>query len=264
MIILITLVALGFLIYPSLSNYINNKLAVSTISTYTEKVNNKNSEEISDLIKKANAYNYALFHGTAPNQLPSDLGIKKGDMLGYVEIPNININSPIYFGTDPSTLKKGVGSLEGTSFPVGGESTHAVLAAHTGLTTQKLFTDIDKLKKGDIFFVHTFKKDMAYKVDQIKVVHPDQIDDLKIIKGKDYVTLLTCYPYGINTERLLVRGERTTLTPQAEKEVKTISENVQVFNHANIKLVLILISLIILLIIIIISFIRLKLKNRKK
>lgn len=256
--------ALGFLIYPSLSNYINNKLAVSTISTYTKKVDTKKPEEISDIIKKANAYNYDLFHGTAPNELPSNLGIKKGDMLGYVEIPNININSPIYFGTDSSTLKKGVGMLEGTSFPVGGESTHSVLAAHTGLTTQKLFTDIDKLKKGDIFFVHVFKKDMAYKVDQIKVVHPDQIEDLKIIKGKDYVTLLTCYPYGINTERLLVRGERTKLTPQAEKELKVSHKSTEVFNHSNIKLIVILISLLILLLIIIASFVRIKIKNRKK
>ncbi|MGG5460450.1 class C sortase [Clostridium sp. B9] len=207
---------------------------------------------------------FNFIYGIALNELPSNLGIKQGDILGYLEVPSIKLNLPIYFGTDPNTLTKGIGMLEGTSFPVGGESTHSVLAAHTGLTNQKLFTDIDKLKKGDIFFIHIFKKKMAYKVNQIKVVHPDQIDELKIIKGKDYVTLLTCYPYGINTERLLVRGERTDITPQIEKEIEVAQKNTNIFAHTNKKLIIIIILLLIILLLIVVSFIKIKFANSKK
>lgn len=156
--ILITLIALGFLLYPSFSNYINNKFAVSTISDYTEKINNVKDEEVDDLIKNINKYNYDLFNGTAENELPDCLNIHEGDVLGYIEIPSINIKLPIYYGTSVDILKKGVGVLEGTSLPVGGENTHSVLSAHTGLANQKLFTDIDKLKDGDVFYLHILKK----------------------------------------------------------------------------------------------------------
>lgn len=273
--ILITLVALGFLIYPILSNYINNKFAVSTISEYNKKINSISNDEIDDLTQKLNKYNNDLFNGTAPNKLPSSLNIKNGSLLGYIEIPSININLPVYFGTSSDDLKKGVGMLEGTSFPIGGENTHSVLAAHTGLTTQKLFTDIDKLKKGDVFTLHIFKNNLEYKVNQIKIVSPDQINDLKIVDGKDYVTLLTCYPYGVNTERLLVRGERTTLNSndknlddknlndknQIENNIKKTTET---FNHININLIITLIILFIILLFLIILFLIMKFKSRSK
>ena len=251
--ILITLIALGFLLYPSFSNYINNKFAVSTISDYTEKINNVKDEEVDDLIKNINKYNYDLFNGTAENQLPDYLNIHEGDVLGYIEIPSINIKLPIYYGTSVDILKKGVGVLEGTSLPVGGENTHSVLSAHTGLANQKLFTDIDKLKDGDVFYLQILKKDLAYKVNQIKVVHPDEIDELKISDGKDYVTLLTCYPYGINTERLLVRGERTDLSPS---NVEQVQKEISTFNHSNENLILIVIILISVLIIIFLLFLK--------
>ncbi len=259
--ILITLIALGFLLYPSFSNYINNKFAVSTISDYTEKINNVKDEEVDDLIKNINKYNYDLFNGTAENQLPDCLNIHEGDVLGYIEIPSINIKLPIYYGTSVDTLKKGVGVLEGTSLPVGGENTHSVLSAHTGLANQKLFTDIDKLKDGDVFYLHILKKDLAYKVNQIKVVHPDEIDDLKISEGNDYVTLLTCYPYGINTERLLVRGERTDLSEMTEVQVQ---KEISTFNHSNENLILIVIILISVLIIIFLLFLIMKFKGKNK
>lgn len=258
--ILITLIAMGFLIYPSLSNYINNKMAVSTISDYTKKINNVNDEELNDLIKKINKYNEELFNGTADNTLPSNLNIEKGSTLGYIEIPSINVNLPIYFGTSVDTLKKGVGVLEGTSIPVGGINTHSVLSAHTGLTNQKLFTDIDKLKEGDIFYLHIFKKNLAYKVNQIKVVSPNQIDDLKIVNGKDYVTLLTCYPYGVNTERLLVRGERTDLSPSNMVDVQ---KEIGTFNHSNKNLILIVIILFAIIIFIFLLFLIMKFKHKK-
>ena len=259
--ILITLIALGFLLYPSFSNYINNKFAVSTISDYTEKINNVKDEEVDDLIKNINKYNYDLFNGTAENELPDCLNIHEGDVLGYIEIPSINIKLPIYYGTSVDILKKGVGVLEGTSLPVGGENTHSVLSAHTGLANQKLFTDIDKLKDGDVFYLHILKKDLAYKVNQIKVVHPDEIDELKISDGKDYVTLLTCYPYGINTERLLVRGERTDLSPS---NVEQVQKEISTFNHSNENLILIVIILISVLIIIFLLFLIMKFKGKNK
>ena len=259
--ILITLIALGFLLYPSFSNYINNKFAVSTISDYTEKINNVKDEEVDDLIKNINKYNYDLFNGTAENQLPDYLNIHQGDVLGYIEIPSINIKLPIYYGTSVDILKKGVGVLEGTSLPVGGENTHSVLSAHTGLANQKLFTDIDKLKDGDVFYLHILKKDLAYKVNQIQVVHPDEIDELKISDEKDYVTLLTCYPYGINTERLLVRGERTDLSPS---NVEQVQKEISTFNHSNENLILIVIILISVLIIIFLLFLIMKFKGKNK
>ncbi len=259
--ILITLIALGFLLYPSFSNYINNKFAVSTISDYTEKINNVKDEEVDDLIKNINKYNYDLFNGTAENELPDCLNIHQGDVLGYIEIPSINIKLPIYYGTSVDILKKGVGVLEGTSLPVGGENTHSVLSAHTGLANQKLFTDIDKLKDGDVFYLHILKKDLAYKVNQIKVVHPDEIDELKISDEKDYVTLLTCYPYGINTERLLVRGERTDLSPS---NVEQVQKEISTFNHSNENLILIVIILISVLIIIFLLFLIMKFKGKNK
>ena len=259
--ILITLIALGFLLYPSFSNYINNKFAVSTISDYTEKINNVKDEEVDDLIKNINKYNYDLFNGTAENQLPDYLNIHEGDVLGYIEIPSINIKLPIYYGTSVDILKKGVGVLDGTSLPVGGENTHSVLSAHTGLANQKLFTDIDKLKDGDVFYLHILKKDLAYKVNQIKVVHPDEIDELKISDDKDYVTLLTCYPYGINTERLLVRGERTDLSPS---NVEQVQKEISTFNHSNENLILIVIILILVLIIIFLLFLIMKFKGKNK
>lgn len=259
--ILITLIALGFLLYPSFSNYINNKFAVSTISDYTEKINNVKDEEVDDLIKNINKYNYDLFNGTAENQLPEYLNIHEGYILGYIEIPSINIKLPIYYGTSVDILKKGVGVLEGTSLPVGGENTHSVLSAHTGLANQKLFTDIDKLKDGDVFYLHILKKDLAYKVNQIKVVHPDEIDELKISDDKDYVTLLTCYPYGINTERLLVRGERTDLSPS---NVEQVQKEISTFNHSNENLILIVIILNSVLIIIFLLFLIMKFKGKNK
>ncbi|EJT6154632.1 class C sortase [Clostridium perfringens] len=259
--ILITLIALGFLLYPSFSNYINNKFAVSTISDYTEKINNVKDEEVDDLIKNINKYNYDLFNGTAENELPDCLNIHEGDVLGYIEIPSINIKLPIYYGTSVDILKKGVGVLDGTSLPVGGENTHSVLSAHTGLANQKLFTDIDKLKDGDVFYLHILKKDLAYKVNQIKVVHPDEIDELKISDEKDYVTLLTCYPYGINTERLLVRGERTDLSPS---NVEQVQKEISTFNHSNENLILIVIILISVLIIIFLLFLIMNFKGKNK
>lgn len=211
---------IGLMAYPSLANYINNKYAVSIIDDYQNQVENTDEAELKDMIEMATAYNDSLpgsfpanpFNGSnisknAKLNYKDFFMIQKNAMIGYVEVPKVDIYLPIYYGTEDEVLNKGVGLIENSSLPVAGESTHAVLSAHTGLPSQKLFTGIEDLQKGDVFFIHVLNKVYAYKVNQIVVVLPDETDELMIQKDKTYVTLLTCTPYGINSHRLLVRGE---------------------------------------------------------
>ena len=142
------------------------------------------------------------------------------DAIGYLEIPRLQLMLPIYEGTEEDVLARGVGHMEQTSLPVGGASTHCVLAGHTGLPTAKLFTHLDKMKEGDLFYIHELDEILTYKVDRISVVLPDETDALQIEEGKDYVTLLTCIPYGVNSHRLLVRGERTENPVTADSQEK--------------------------------------------
>ncbi|TKH09685.1 class C sortase, partial [Bacillus wiedmannii] len=150
-----------------------------------------------------------------------------GDVMGYIEISKINIKLPIYQGTSEEVLSRGVGHLDYSSLPVGGENTHTILTGHRGLPSAKLFTDLDKLSEGDRFYIHSLDKVLAYKVDQIKVVLPHETDDLQIVENKDYTTLITCTPYGVNTNRLLVRGERVEFNPE---EKQGMSTEVSMFN----------------------------------
>ena len=145
-----------------------------------------------------------------------------GDVIGYLTIPVIDVNLPIYYGTSQEVLAKGVGYVPETSFPLGGESTHSVLTGHRGLPEAKLFTDMDKVEEGDPFYIHVLDEILAYQVDQIKVVDPDDTSDLDIVEGQDYVTLVTCTPYAINSHRLLVRGHRIEYT--GEENSKTVSQ----------------------------------------
>lgn len=147
--------------------------------------------------------------------------------MGYIEISKINIKLPIYQGTTEEVLSRGVGHLDYSSLPVGGENTHTILTGHRGLPSAKLFTDLDKLSEGDRFYVHSLDKVLAYKVDQIKVVLPHETDDLQIVENKDYTTLITCTPYGVNTNRLLVRGERVEFN---QEEKQGMSTEVSMFN----------------------------------
>lgn len=248
LIIIITLIAIGVLLYPSISNYINNKCAVDTISQYKKKIEDAPKKEVNESLEKANMYNRCISQGFRPKGLFPD-----GYMFGYVEIPKIKVNLPIFEGTSKEILKKGVGVMDGTSIPVGGNNTHTVLAAHTGLTTQKMFTDIDKLKKGDLFFIHAFNINLAYKVYDINLVKPTDTSIVKIYPNKDCATLLTCYPYGINTERLLVTGKRV---PYKEKDKNSYenSNNISDALDSNLKisyklkLLLIIIILLVLFI----------------
>ncbi|MEE0426131.1 MAG: class C sortase, partial [Blautia sp.] len=145
-----------------------------------------------------------------------------GDVIGYLTIPVIDVNLPIYYGTSQEVLAKGVGYVPETSFPLGGENTHSVLTGHRGLPEAKLFTDMDKVEEGDPFYIHVLDEILAYQVDQIKVVDPDDTSDLDIVEGQDYVTLVTCTPYAINSHRLLVRGHRIEYT--GEENSKTVSQ----------------------------------------
>ncbi len=150
-----------------------------------------------------------------------------GESLGYITIPKIDVNLPIYEGTSDDVLVKGVGHLEGSSYPLGGAGTHSVLTGHRGLAEAVLFTDLDKLGEGDRFYLHIMDEVLAYQVDQVKVVEPENTEDLEIIPGGDYCTLITCTPYAINTHRLLVRGERTEYIPPEELAEQNAVHEVQ-------------------------------------
>ncbi|WP_340631035.1 class C sortase [Bacillus thuringiensis] len=168
-----------------------------------------------------------------------------GDVMGYIEISKINIKLPIYQGTSEEVLGRGIGHLDFSSLPVGGESTHTILTGHRGLPSAKLFTDLDKLSKGDLFYIHSLDKVLAYKVDQIKVVLPHETDDLQIVENKDYTTLITCTPYGVNTNRLLVRGERVELN---KKEKQKVSTEIFIFNKWTVIVTILLLCVLLVVI----------------
>lgn len=218
-IIMITLFFIGLLtlFYPTLSNYYNEKNQSKTIYNYENILNEKNKIDFDKLKEDAINYNKELSELTEPllsyeniqnyNEL---LNINNDGMIGYLTIDKIKVELPIYHGISNEVLNSSVGHLEGSSLPIGGNSTHSVLSAHRGLPSAKLFTDLDKLEVGDIFKITVLDEVLTYEVDKIVIVSPSDREYLKIEEDKDYVTLLTCTPYGINTHRLLVRGVRVT------------------------------------------------------
>lgn len=254
LIIILTLIAIGILLYPSISNYINNKYAVNTILEYKNSIKNTSEDRLNELVEKSRIYNIDIAKGITPKDK-----FESGYMLGYINIPKINVELPIYEGTSKEILKKGVGVIEGTSIPIGGKNTHAVLSAHTGLTTQKLFTDIDQLKKGDLFYINIFDINLTYKVDDISIVNPNDTSKIKIYNNKDYVTLLTCYPYGVNTERLLVRGERIVQNENFEEIDSLVNENGEKM-HINKRIFFV--SLVLVLFFALVVIVVLKRKNK--
>lgn len=219
--ILFFFVGLLTLFYPSLSNYYNEKNGSKTISNYENILKNTNSIDFSKIKEDAINYNKKLSKLKEPlltydtlknyNDL---LNINNDDMIGYLTIDKIKVELPIYHSITEDVLNSSVGHLEGSSLPIGGNTTHSVLSAHRGLPSAKLFTELDKLEIGDTFKITVLDETLLYKVDKITIVKPNDRKELKIEKDKDYVTLLTCTPYGINTHRLLVRGVRI------EKEIK--------------------------------------------
>ena len=251
--VLIFLVGLAVAMYPLISRLyyrIEANSAVHDFDTTAQKIDKK---EIDRRIRLAQIYNKTL----DPSKLADPYSEKEKknaiseyarmlevkEKIGHVEIPKINQDLPIYAGTSEEVLQKGVGHLEGTSLPVGGKGTHTVLTAHRGLPTAKLFTDLNKMKKGDVFYIHNIKEVLAYKVIDVFVVEPSDFDKVLVVEGKDYVTLLTCTPYMINSHRLLVRAERTEYNPAAvEKDLVS-----QVTGKYKIYLIISLIIIAILL-----------------
>lgn len=199
---------LVLLVYPTLSNYINVSNAVRSVENYNEKISKADKKQSEELFKAAEEYNEKLSLKVIPANYYSELDVTGDGMIGYISIPKISVVLPVYHGTDKKTLSFAAGHIEGTSFPIGGESTHSVITGHRGLPSAKLFTDLDELEKGDRFSVTVLDKTVTYEVDRILVVKPEEVSYLEIEKGEDYMTLVTCTPYGINTHRLLVRGKR--------------------------------------------------------
>lgn len=233
---LLFLLGLSILLYPAFSDAWNQYRNAQLITTYDTAVKNLSENEYDSLWKEARKYNrqhkvntFAEVFDKNGNYTLDDSYKKILDpdgegLMGSIEIPRIHVKIAIYHGLGEDVLEKGAGHMEGTSLPVGGKSTHAVLAAHRGLPSARLFTDLDQLEKGDIFLIHVLGKTLAYKVDQIRTVLPSESDALKIIEGEDHVTLLTCTPYGVNTHRLLIRGIRTRYVKQEIKEKETVPQ----------------------------------------
>ena len=224
------IVGLSVLLYPAISEYINFKHASRVISEYNEKLSDSSEDELNAVFAKAEDYNKrlhdspsAFFEPSLVSGYKDTLDITGTGIMGYIDIDRINVELPIYHGISKELLQVGVGHLTGTSLPVGGESTHCVLSGHRGLPSAKLFTDLDELEIGDTFTITILDRRFTYEVDQIKTVLPEEFDDLRIADGKDYCTLLTCTPYGINTHRLLVRGVRTENTE--EKKIGVFVKN---------------------------------------
>ena len=224
------LVGICILLYPAFSTYWNSKTQSRAITDYESVLQNLRQEDYDAMFAKAYAYNQALYETEYPlmdyTKVPGyadTLSVAENTMIGYLKIDRIGVELPIYHGTSEQVLNKGVGHLEGSSLPVGGENTHCVMSAHRGLPSSKLFTDLDRIEKGDIFQIVVLNQVLTYQVDMVKVIEPDDISDLQIIKGGDYCTLFTCTPYGINTHRLLVRGARIE-TAQAKPVIYVSNE----------------------------------------
>lgn len=213
--VLFFFMGLLILLYPAISSYYNEKVGSKAIADYESLLANFKKEDYTKIFENANNYNNQLRNLKEPllehkklTEYNNLLNINNNGMIGYISIDNIKVELPIYHGTDENVLSKAVGHLEGTSLPIGGPNTHSVLSAHRGLPSSKLFTNLDKLEIGDTFTIIILDQLLTYEIDKIKIVEPDEIEDLKIEENKDYITLLTCTPYGINTHRLLVRGTR--------------------------------------------------------
>lgn len=247
LIALIFLAGLSLLLYPFVANQWNNYRQKQLISDYDSIVAAEDAAGEIDYaaeLEKARAYNEALLPSILPDSFAiaeaseeedqtymDALNIAGDSIMGIVEIPKIDIKLPIYHTTNEDVLQVAAGHLEGSSLPVGGASTHAVISAHRGLPSASLFTDLDKMEKGDHFLIHVLNETLCYEVDQISVVKPEETSSLAVEEGQDLVTLLTCTPYGVNTERLLVRGHRVEYVEEAVEAEKTLFSGVSL--HTN-------------------------------
>ena len=233
--ILIFLAGVSLLLYPTVSDYWNTLHASAAVTSYAQQVSSLDEERYSKMLSAARAYNQSLSGRDNPYVLPAEqkaqyeslLNLDGTGIMGYIEIPNIDLSLPIYHGTDEAVLQVAVGHLDWTSLPVGGESTHCVLSGHRGLPSAKLFTNLDKLVVGDTFVIRILDEVLTYEVTKILIVEPTETKELTIREGEDLCTLVTCTPYGINTHRLLVCGRRTDNAPEV-KTIRVVSDAMQV------------------------------------
>jgi sortase A len=232
LIAVIIVVGVALIVYPGFSDWWNNLHQSRAVAAYVEKVADLSKEEYDSMWNEAVEYNKTLLNNN-DRFTPTDeedaayrsiLDVTGTGIMGYIDIPSIDVELPVYHGTDDTVLQIAVGHIEGSSFPVGGEGTHCVVSGHTGLPSAKLFTDISKLKNGDTFKLQVLDRTLTYQVDQIDVVLPNQLDDLAIDPSQDYCTLVTCTPYGVNTHRLLVRGHRI---PTAADDARITADALQ-------------------------------------
>lgn len=235
LLVLVLIIGLSLLLYPSFSNAWNQRHQSQVIVTYNQDIEKLQEEEYSRIWQSALDYNKTLLSRVndyvlteqQKERYQSELNLSGVGIIGYIEIPKIDVYLPIYHGTDESVLQVGVGHLDWTSLPTGGESTHCVLSGHRGLPSATLFTNLDDLVVGDTFVLTVMNEMLTYEVDQILVVEPTDTESLLIQEGKDLCTLVTCTPYGINTQRLLVRGHRVENAETASK-VKVVSDALEV------------------------------------
>ena len=230
LLVLVFFVGLAVMLYPTISDYVNQRHQTQAVNSYAEQVDTLSDADYTAYFEAADAFNQkiaadpdALFHAQQFTDYTSTLDVTGTGIMGYITISKIGVELPIYHGTGDAVLQVAAGHLEGTSLPVGGESTHAVISAHRGLPSAKLFTHLDRLEVGDTFTITVLDRELTYEVDKISIVLPTEVEELKVADGKDYVTLMTCTPYGINTHRLLVRGHRVT-APENLKRIRVSAD----------------------------------------
>ena len=215
-IMIVMLVGIGLLLYPSVANYWNQFHQTRAIMAYNDTVSSLSTEDYEKILNDAKEYNKKLgetgivwkMSKAQKAEYEKQLAVDTSGIMGYVSVPKFHIKLPVYHGTNESVLQIAIGHLEQTSLPVGGESSHCEVSGHRGLPSARLFTDIDKIKEGDTWTMNVLNETLTYECDQIRIVEPEDLSNLQIAKGKDYCTLITCTPYGVNTHRLLVRGHR--------------------------------------------------------
>ena len=218
LLVLVLFTGLGIMAYPTISTWWNTLHASHAITTYSNAVSASDQEKLSRMLEEAHAYNSRLMNKENPYLMTDEdleeynalLDLSGTGIMGYISIPSIGVEYPIYHGVDDAVLQTAIGHIEWSSLPVGGESTHAAVSGHRGMPGAKLFSDLDKMKEGDSFTITILNQTIRYEVDQIRIVEPDDVSELEVVPGKDYCTLTTCTPYAINTHRLLIRGLRIT------------------------------------------------------
>ncbi len=269
-ILLIFLIGLSLLLYPTFSDYWNTLNQTKAIISYSEAVNEIDTTVYDEMMAKARSYNEALAISGVNWEMTEEeeedynqtLNVTDTGIMAYIEISKIACTLPIHHGISEPVLQKAVGHLLGSSLPIGGESTHSVLSAHRGLPSAKLFTDLDKMVVGDQFLIRTMNEVLTYEVDQILIVEPTDLSSLLIESGKDFCTLVTCTPYGINTHRLLVRGHRVETVIEDTKSIRVVADAIQISSYILAAVLAIAMLILIMIGVVIIDAVK-KIKHRK-